>query len=175
MSKVIKRAFWLYMRRSEVNNESGSVLVETALVAPVLLLLIFFGVDMFFYSQSKTFVSQVARESAFYLATVPGTLVDTNPFINELGKNESADWKLACDANYNDDDCPHLQTQIRVNRMLSSAKVLIDAGNASITTDYDTDADGNFVSVSIDVPVLTFFGMFSGNVQRTVKLRRVNT
>lgn len=163
------------MKQSEVNNESGVVLVETAFIAPIMFLLIFFGVDMFFYSQSKTFVTQVARESAIYLATVPGTLTSTTPFVDELGKVGVEDWKMICDGDYYDDDCPQLNTQYRAYRMLSSAKGLVDADGSSITTDYDVDGDGNFVSVTINAPVGTLFGMFSGTVQKTVKLRRVNT
>jgi len=163
------------MKRSEVNKESGSVLVETALIAPILILLIFFGVDLLVYSQGKTVVTQIARESTIYLATVPGTLVSTTPFENVRSNYGYEDWSQACSADYQVADCPHLHTQIRVYRMIASAKGFLDPGPSSITTTYSTEIDGNFVSVAVNVPIHTFFGMMSGNVQRTTKLRRVNT
>ncbi len=162
------------MKSLKINNESGAVLVEAALIAPIIILLLFFGVDMFLYSQGKTVVTQVSRESTIYLATVPGTLVNTNPYVNLVAQEDSNTWSQLCDANYNVDDCPHLNTQYRIYRMLESAKSTLRFESANISTQYSTTVEGNFVTVSISVPVKTFFGMFSGNVGNTVKLRRVN-
>ena len=170
------------MKRYEVNNESGAVLVEAAIIAPVLFLVMFFGVDLFMYTQSKTVVTQVAREAALYLATVPGTLVADTPynrnvFVNILTdtvnypESEVQDWTLACESDYNFDDCPQLNAHKRIQRMLNSSKVFYEVENSSTTTVYD----GNFVTVTVSVPLSSFLSMFAPSVGSAITVRRVAT
>lgn len=166
------------MNRSKVNSESGSILVEASIVAPVLFLFMFFGLDLFIYSQNKTVVTQVTREAALYLATVPGTLIPStglnpNVFTNILSDDaqEVADWTSACEADFNFDDCPHLNTHIRVQRMLKSSRAFMDIENSSTTSVYD----GDFVTVTVSVPIETFLSMFSSSTGSVVTVRRVST
>lgn len=169
------------MKRHDVNNESGAVLVEAAIIAPVLFILIFFGVDLFMYTQSKTVVTQITRDAALYLATVPGNLVPStvsspNIFVNVLTdevnypETELEDWASACDADYNFDDCPQLNAHKRVQRMLISTREFMDVDNYSATTVYD----GNFVTVTVSVPITSFLSMFSTSIGSAITVRRVS-
>lgn len=166
-----------FMSSTKKNSEAGTVLVETAFVAPVVLLLIMFGLDLFIFSQSQSVVTQIARESALYLATVPGNLSADESFVNILQGNEQdvKAWAQLCNANYNLSDCAHLNAQIRVRRMLESSSVFLNANGAQVTTTYSDNAGDKFVSVTLNVPVNTYFKVLSSSASRTVRLRRVNT
>lgn len=158
------------------SKESGVILVEAAMIAPVLMMLIFFSVDLLIYSQGKTVVTQIARDGALYFATVPGVLATSSPsnpttYSNVISNDGTPEWSQLCNNDYNTSDCPHLNTQIRIYRMLSGTRNFIDSDNSTISTSYD----GTFVNVSVDSPVKTFFGFFSPNISKTIRLRRVNT
>jgi Flp pilus assembly protein TadG len=165
------------MSSSKKNKEAGAVLVETAFVAPVILLMIMFGLDLFIFSQSQSVVTQIARESALYLATVPGNLSSQTPYVNILQGNaqDVDEWAQLCNANYNLSDCAHLNAQIRVRRMLDSSSVFLNVAGAQVTTAYSESSGDKFVTVTLNVPVNTYFKVLSSSASRTVQLRRVNT
>jgi hypothetical protein len=59
--------------------------------------------------------------------------------------------------------------------MLDSSSVFLNVAGAQVTTAYSESSGDKFVTVTLNVPVNTYFKVLSSSASRTVQLRRVNT
>lgn len=146
-------------------DSKGAILLETAIIAPILVFFALVGVDYFIYTKSKTFVTQIARESVLYLATVPASTLDASYITVD---KPDPDTEQTCLAVNNDGLCPHVLTVSRAVKLINTNNNYVKTAEAI----YNTSFDGSVVRVQIDVPTKNIFGILGENVQAVAYLPR---
>jgi hypothetical protein len=123
---------------SVILSDRGAVFVETTLIAPILILFFLFCADFLAYTKSHTFVSQVARDSLIFFATVPGK--PSEGIHSDLFRSDSSEVTSLCGTTEYETDpsCYHRAAQIRALRALNSDDLTLNMDILEIDTDYNS-------------------------------------
>ncbi len=138
-----------------------------ALVLPILIAMYLFSADMFFFSKSKTNVTQVTRDAAIFFALAPGNLTQTQQ--NNLHLDQ--DMQQICSADPSETDCAAVIAHRRVFLMLDGIKSYMDMDGLNISSNYD----GSKIHLTVSAPTKTKFFFSNETITRTATLRRIGS
>lgn len=155
------------------HKEGGAILVESAIIAPFLILLFLFCSDFLAYTKSQTFLAQVARDNAIYFAIIPGAPLPGT--YSDLSQGEFHDEIQLCEANsFSDPICLHLATQVRTMRAIIADGKTLNLNSIKIETSYDNTPDNENVSLNIIANKKILFWTKGKSIETRAVLRKVN-
>ena len=143
---------------SRHRSRTGAVLIETLIVLPLLLLLLFGLFDLYRYSQVYLSLQQIVREALSGGSRYKFDAADTGAPDPSLPVTDS-DIKYCL--NNTTPDCRGKVVQWRVQRMIKSYKLAIDPASLSIQSHRDSGA-GHGIVVSVEARYISGFSFFKG-------------
>lgn len=170
------------MKKAELQNslshslERGSAIIETALVAPMLVMFFLFVIDFLIMSKSKAVLTQAARDAGIYYSTYPlplqigatSTETDSSIYSDEINSD-------ACIANNASPSslCAEKSTFYHTYRMLSAegGQLSLDYANGNFNMSFSYDGVRTSVTVSSKIKTLFFFE--DKVIEKTAILRRI--
>ncbi len=162
----------IYLR---YDSEQGSVLLESVIIAPFLVMFFMFCVDFLNYTKTQTYISQVARDATIFFAMVPG-IPQANETVTNIYKDDGAnECDQICEATSFEEPscyCYHLATQERIYRSIISDSGTLNMDSLNIETRYNDPH--KTVSVKIKVEKKLTFFWANKNVESKATLKKIN-
>jgi len=154
--------------------ERGGVLLEMAIISPILVTMFLFLVDFTIHSKSQTFVTQVTRDAAIYLATVrdfptPGENISVIGS-SDFQDNSQLCWNSPPGDEINPSMCPHFNAQIRALRMIQSEAGYLNQNSLNMSSSFN----GQDITFTIRIIPNANFFWGEKEIITSATLRKVN-
>jgi Flp pilus assembly protein TadG len=165
------------LSRAVDKNERGIAMLETVLIAPVLISIALFCTDLFFFSKSKTDLNQVTRDAAIFFAMYPGTSgisgTQSNTHREETTSNVCIldPLNLSGHPQEDIDECEHVATQERAYRLMEAQQSYLNINRS--TTQITTTKTGNKVELFITAEVKSSFFLTNKTITSRAILRKI--